>query len=124
MKKIWQKISSDDRLMVKATIAFFILVQMFLSYGHCFADVKRDGNNFIAQSSGRSKAEAKATTYTFTAKDGKTYPIYLSVNGRAYILRTSGKTGNEYKQYLDEEISRTICKELKVEYKEKKTTNK
>lgn len=84
------------------------------------AEIKREGNTFSVVSESKQKAEPTATTYKYTTKDGKEYPIYLSKNGRAYILKVSQKSGNEYKQYLGEEISRTICKELGVEYVEKK----
>jgi hypothetical protein len=43
----------------------------------------------------------------------------LSVNGRAYVIRVSQKSGNEYKYYLGENISRDICEKMGVEYKEK-----
>lgn len=65
------------------------------------------------------KSEPLATPYTYKSGD-KEYPIYLSKNGRAYIWKVSGKTGNEYKYYLGEEISRDICAKMNVEYVEKK----
>ena len=63
-------------------------------------DVKRQGNMFVQQQS--STSTATKTKYTFKAKDGKVYPIYLSKNGKAFIIRVSKKTGKEYKQYLPE----------------------
>ena len=76
--------------------------------------------NMFAQSGGNKPAgatqKAKKTPYTFTTPDGRKYDILLSVNGRAYIWRVS-KKGNTYKQYLGEEVSRTICREINVEYK-------
>ena len=42
------------------------------------------------------------TQYTFKAKDGKEYPIYISKQGKAFIWRVSKKTGKQYKQYLPE----------------------
>ncbi len=80
----------------------------------------RQGNNFVQQDKKKvAEATAKATAYTYTTNDGKKYPIYLSKNGRAFIYRIS-KAGNEYKQYLGEEISRQICKETNTTYVEKK----
>lgn len=64
---------------------------------------------------------ATETKFTFKDKDGKIYPIYISKNGKCYIYRISKKTGNEYKYYLGEAISKDICKELGIEYIE---TNK
>lgn len=46
-------------------------------------------------------ANATKTPKTFTALDGTIYPIYLSSRGSLYIIRTSKKSGKEYKQYLN-----------------------
>lgn len=72
-------------------------------------DVKRQGNCFVQQKSSKTSTGTK-TKYTFKAKDGKVYPIYLSKNGKAFIIRVSKKTGNEYKQYLPE-VTEQISKE-------------
>ena len=66
--------------------------------------VQRKGNTFVQVESNKvevSKNDTK-TAYTYKAKDGKEYPIYLSKNGKAFIIRVSKKTGKEYKQYLPE----------------------
>lgn len=63
---------------------------------------------------------ATETKFTFKDKSGNIYPIYISKNGRCYIIKTS-KEGKEYKYYLGEAISKDICKELGIEYVE---TNK
>lgn len=33
-------------------------------------------------------------------KEGKTYTVYVGARGGKYILKTSKKTGKEYKYYL------------------------
>jgi hypothetical protein len=79
--------------------------------------VIREGNNFsFAQTQKKGKSETK-TEYTFTIKD-VAYDVYISGNGRCYIYRVSQKTGQVYKSYLPEEVARTICNELGVEYVE------
>lgn len=84
-------------------------------------NVTREGKTFIALSSAKkSNGESVKTEYSYTDTDGKTYEIWLSKNGRAYIKRVSAKTDKEYKKYLSEEISRQICKELGKEYIEPK----
>ena len=84
-------------------------------------NVMREGKTFFAQQSAKkSKGESVKTEYCYTDTDKNTYPIYLSVKGRAYIVRVSKKTDKEYKKYLGEEISRQICKELGREYIELK----
>lgn len=42
------------------------------------------------------------TQYTYKDKDGNVYPIYLSSKGKAFIIKTSKKTGKQYRQYLPE----------------------
>jgi hypothetical protein len=37
---------------------------------------------------------------TFTAKDGQTFPVYLSKSGKLFVVRTSKKTGNPYRSYF------------------------
>lgn len=81
---------------------------------------KREGNTFTAVQTTGQAQKGTQTKYTWKDREGKTYPIFLSKNGRAYVIRTSKKTGNEYKQYLGEDISRQICKETGVKYVEKK----
>lgn len=63
---------------------------------------------------------AQLTDYTWKDSKGNVYPIYISSSGSCYIIKTSSKTGKEYKQYMKKEISIQICKELNVEYKNKK----
>ena len=62
-------------------------------------NVQRQGNVFVEQSD--TIKEVK-TEYTYKAKDGKTYPIFLSKNGKYYIKRVSKKSGKMYKTYLPE----------------------
>lgn len=67
-------------------------------------NVTRKGNVFIQDSSKtkKSKDVPTLTKYTYKTDDGKTYPIYMSSTGKCFIIRTSGKTGKQYKQYLPE----------------------
>lgn len=77
-----------------------------------------NGTSYESVKKASQKSEPLATPYTYKSGD-KEYPIYLSKNGRAYIWKVSSKTGNEYKYYLGEEISRDICAKMNVEYVEK-----
>lgn len=78
-------------------------------------EVKREGNNFTVEKTIQQSSDIQ-TQYTFTIKDN-VYPIWITKNGRCYIIRTS-KNGNQYKQYLNKEICLQICQEMKIEYKE------
>ena len=61
------------------------------------------GNVFKSNDSvSNSKTEGTKTKYIYEDKKGKTYPIYLSKTGKAYIKVTSQKTGREYNRYLPE----------------------
>ena len=78
-------------------------------------EVKRDGDNFTVEKILHQSSDVQ-TKYTFTVKD-VVYPIWITKNGRCYIVRTS-KNGKQYKQYLAKDICLEICKELNIEYKE------
>lgn len=56
------------------------------------------------------------TTYTYAIKE-QIYPIWITPEGRCYVIRIS-EDGSKYGQYLDEEICRQICAELNIDYKE------
>jgi hypothetical protein len=56
----------------------------------------------VDNKSTKEKDMGVKTQYTYKAKDGKEYPIYLSKTGKAFIWRVSAKTGKQYKQYLPE----------------------
>lgn len=57
----------------------------------------KDGN-FKAVT--KAKKEPVLTGRTYTDANGKTYPVYKSSNNKLFVVRTSKKTGNEYRYYL------------------------
>lgn len=63
-------------------------------------EVVRNGNTFTEVSKKKQKEAFKTTPYTYVASDGTKYPIYISGNGKYFIIRKSAKTGKEYRQYL------------------------
>lgn len=82
---------------------FLALVALTLMVGApIFAqDVKREGNTFVqVQSDKVSLKNVTKTQYFYKDKSGKEYPIYLTKNGKAFIVRVSKKSGKEYRQYL------------------------
>ena len=99
---------------------YIILVLLLLVGVPTYAqDYTRSGNTFISAKAERVKAEPVKTKFTWKDSKGKEYPVYISAKGSCYILKTSSKTGKEYKNYLGPEISKQICKELDVKYKGK-----
>lgn len=76
-------------------------------------DYTQRGTTFIQTSSKNSSSKATKTEYTWEKNDVK-YPIYISSKGKAYIVKTSKKTGKEYKQYLPDTVAETIKKGRKI----------
>lgn len=78
----------------------FLIALLFsgISFGQ---NVTRDSKgNFVAAKAQNDTATAKLSTYTFTGTKGEILPVYVSKNGKYFIIRVSAKTGNSYKQYL------------------------
>ena len=105
--------------MKKLFIAAIMLLAFSVNNSSTYAqNVKREGTTFVVSSS-RKSAEPTKTKFTWKVGDVE-YPIYISSTGSCYIIKTSKKSGKEYKQYLPKEVCAEICKELNVEYKPKK----
>lgn len=69
----------------------------------------------------KAKADTLLTDYKFQDSKGLLYPIIVNKqSGRCWIWKKSGKTGRMYKQYMKEDVSRAVCKELGVTYIAKK----
>lgn len=67
------------------------------------AKITRNGNNFQAVKTTRTAhRDSTATKYTFTDSRGNKYPVFLSKSGKAFIPKTSAKTGKYYRQYKPE----------------------
>lgn len=110
---------------MKKLIIFLILIVSVIASSNLFAqnatisstgEVQRSGNTFIA-SSKSTKSNVKQTQYTWKDSKGNEYPIYISTSGSCYVIKTSKKTGKEYKSYLPKEVSAEICKELNYKLK-------
>lgn len=88
------------------------------TYAQSFA---RNGKTFKQTSTkGAATRDTLLTSYTFEDSKGISYPIVINrSSGRCYIWKKSSKTGKLYKMYMKEEISRQICKELNINYKQK-----
>ena len=91
-------------------LAFALMFFAAILQGHA-QSVTRQGNTFIQDSSKTRKVKdtPTLTKYTYKTSDGKTYPIYMSSTGKCFIIRTSSKTGKQYKQYLPE-VTKALSK--------------
>lgn len=76
------------------------------------AQVKREGDTFKVEQT--AKTSDTQTKYTWEDKKGNKYPIYITKKGACYVLRTSKKTGKEYKYYLPKDVQETIKRELGI----------
>ena len=81
---------------------------------------KKEGTTYSSTGGVKSNSSPIATGCTWIDSKGKQYPVYMSISGSCYIIRTSAKTGKKYKQYLKPDVSQDICKSLGKEYKGKK----
>lgn len=82
-------------------LIFGILMMLTLCIPSFAQNVVRKGNNFETVQRSTKQTETK-TQYTYTDSKGVVYPVYLSSTGKAFIKKTSKKSGKEYKQYLPE----------------------
>lgn len=84
-------------------LAIALIVAFCVSFGCTMVrgqNVVRNGNTFMQTSKKKAKEAFITTPYTYVAADGTKYPIYISGNGKYFIIRKSKKTGKEYRQYL------------------------
>lgn len=97
-----------------------LLIMMCLPMIGMAQSYTRSGDTFVATSTSRTKSEPTKTKFTYKDSDNKNYPIYIGKTGSCFIVKTSSKTGKEYRKYLGEEISKQICKEMNVQYNGKR----
>lgn len=83
--------------------------------------IVREGKTFKQVSTrNTAKKDTLVTGYQFEDSKSIKYPIIINKSsGRCYIWKKSSKTGKLYKQYMKDEVSRSISKELNINYKQK-----
>lgn len=102
-------------------MVFVLISSLSFSVEASAQSFHRKGNVFEQVSTRKSSATATKTVYTWKDSKGNNYPIFVTKSGRCFVNKTSGKTGKEYKYYLDEEISKQVCKEMGITYVPKKS---
>lgn len=81
---------------------------------------KVEGKTYSSVSSNnRTKTEPEKTDFIWTDRKGNEYPIYISSTGSCFVVKTSAKTGKEYRNYLKADISEDICNKLNRKYVKK-----
>jgi len=84
-----------------------LLLALFLSSAVIAqTPVKKEGNTYtevrkVPTVAGLTKKATKDGTNFITAT-GDVLPVWKSVNGKLFVIRISGKTGEPYKQYIQE----------------------
>ena len=61
-------------------------------------NIVRKGNVFIEQTDS-TRSHAQKTKYIYQDKNGDKYTIYVSKNGKYFIVKKSKKSGKEYRKY-------------------------
>lgn len=89
-------------------LAIFLLI--FFSFITINAEITREKDTFKAETT--QKQQDTQTKYTWIDNKNTEYPIYITKKGRCYIIRTSKKSGKEYKYYLPQEVQEQIQQEL------------
>lgn len=99
--------------------ALIILMMLIVSCNMSAQEIKREGMTFksVTNSPKGSKADTLLTAFKWEDSKGLLYPIIVNKqSGRCWIWKKSGKTGRMYKQYMKEEVSRSVCREYSITY--------
>lgn len=103
------------------TLLWVLVVMFCISLDAKAQSYERKGNNFEQISTRNTSSTVTKTVYTWTDSKGNKYPIFVTKNGRCFVNKVSSKTGKEYKYYLEENISKEVCKEMGIVYVPKKS---
>lgn len=92
---------------VFATFAAFIVLSFAATSADAQTTATKDASgNYtqikVAATVASLEVGATKSGATYTTIDGEKFPVYLSKNGKAFVIRTSKKTGNPYRSYLKE----------------------
>jgi hypothetical protein len=84
---------------MKKVMIMAALLLSGMAYGQ---NVTKDaaGNFHAIKTEARVQDPGKPMGKTYTDSKGKKYPVYVSKTGKMFVLRTSAKSGKEYRQYL------------------------
>lgn len=104
------------------TFLFFLLFMLFGLWITADAQTYKQEENTFSSVKTTKTVTSDKTPYTWKDSKGKEYPIYISSTGSCFVIKTSAKTGKEYRQYLGPEISEEICKQLSRKYTAKTKT--
>lgn len=103
MRKTKRQTAKENLQSIGYALAIFLTI-MFLALCSTLKaqNVVRNGKTFIEKvdTTKSVKKTAVETDYIYIDKNGVAYTVYLSSGGKAFIVKTSKKTGKQYRQYL------------------------
>lgn len=89
----------------------FIIISFVILLGIIANAQVKEGNTF-KQIKEKTEVIEQKTSFEYEDSKGNKYPIYKSKRGSFYVVKTSKKTGKEYKYYLPKEIQEEIKKHI------------
>lgn len=98
-KKIIKFFTSDWFLIILFWVSMFLVFLYYTPTTH--AQIVLRGNTFICVDSAKSK-NPTMTKYFYLDKKGNKYPIYMTANGKCFIIKTSKRTGKPYRKNMPE----------------------
>lgn len=106
--------------MKKWLFSIIMMLTLGVNNSNIYAqNVVKNGNTFKSVKN-TTKGDTLLTKFFFEDSKGNKYPIIvMKKSGRCYVWKKSGKTGKLYKQYMKPEVSKAVCKETGITYKEK-----
>lgn len=110
------------RFFVLASVMITLLAFAMVAPASAATEINRQGKTFTQVKVEGSKGAFKGTPteYTYAIGD-KTYPVYLTKRNFCFIWKISGKTGNEYRYYLQDSIQDIIRAEMNLKVIPKKS---
>lgn len=88
---------------------FFIVLTILTLSIPTYAELVKEGNTFIEQT---SKESDKELPFTYKDSKGQEHKLYMSKKGAIYMIKVSAKTGKEYKHYLPKDKQEHIKQHL------------
>ena len=91
----------------------FIILTLFLAIiaYYLFTKEIKDGVTTMDKYTRINVDSLVKTEFVWRDSKGDEFPVYMAHTGSCFIIRTS-KSGDEYRAYLGEEVSKQIRKEL------------
>lgn len=114
---LYNNLTTNTSTIMKKLLIYTLMVFAFGIQNTNAQNVVREGLTFKSITSSKAKADTLLTDFKFEDSKGVQYPIIINkTSGRCWIWKQSGKTDRMYKQYMSEEISLAVCKELNITY--------